>query len=136
MADFLYQQHMIQITVTGCDTQGLSYTHVKITAAIILRRVSFMFFDCVCVIVVFVGTTNEKKKKMRSLKFYLWSEHNGERAVTEAVCTASQLCSAPWVSYVLGRTLMRSQPKGVKLKMRGRKLKSCVNCTGALKQKA
>ena len=73
---------------------------------------------------------------MCSLKFYLWSEHNGERAVTDAVRTISQICSAPWVSYALGRTLMRSQPKGVKLKMRGRKLKSCVHCKGALNQKA
>jgi hypothetical protein len=71
------------------------------------------------------------------LKLYLWFEQNGERAVTDAVCsegTASEFCSVPWVSDTLCSILMRSQPKGVKLKMRRRELRNGVNWEGALKQ--
>jgi hypothetical protein len=68
-----------------------------------------------------------------------WFELNRYRTVADVVfseCSASQFCYAPCDSYSVGSVQVRSQPKGVKPKMRGRKLRSPLDWQGVLKQKA
>jgi hypothetical protein len=57
------------------------------------------------------------------------SELNGEHMVLDEVfseCNASQPCSIPCILYIPGSILVRSQPQGIKTKMREHKLKSGV----------
>lgn len=61
-----------------------------------------------------------------------------EDTETDAVysqCTTSQPHCMPRLPYTLNRVLARSQPKGIKPKMRGLKLRTGENWQGALKQK-
>ena len=59
---------------------------------------------------------------------------------TEGLCgyssehTASQPCSGSWVSSNVISVLACNKPKGVKPKMRQRKLRIDVNCQKAMKQ--
>ena len=76
--------------------------------------------------------------KPRGPSCYLCYELIDERMQHDAVCsecTASQFCSVPWDSYALDSVVLRSRPKGVKLKTRRRKLKRSINRSGALREK-
>jgi len=58
--------------------------------------------------------------------------------MTDAVCSecsATQFCSAQYVSYILRTTAVHRQPKDIKQKTRGLKLRSWVNWQWTLQQK-
>ena len=83
---------------------------------------------------------NEKDCEIRANKYArechskLISEDTEADAVYSQ-CTTSQPHCMPLLPYTLNSVLARSQPKSIKLKMRGLKLRSGDNWQWALKQK-
>jgi hypothetical protein len=130
---------VIKFTLVGFTTLSLfihrSYILLPLRLLQLLFIVMSVFSCCSigCVIVAFVGITRKsvtwrQKKKSKKINTnnphgrnsYLWSELNDKQTVMDRVHnkrTASQFCSGPWISYILGRVLVCSQPTGVKPKI-------------------